>query len=131
MWEVRDRALDFRLDQGQAEIVGWIVRAHNDGDLNALPDAPIPLGGVAEVDVRPLAALLKLADALHTDYRRVSRQVTEMGGRRAEESPKSRFRLSVRGWRFDGTSVTLMSIINFHAFGTPDYRYGVNVAIGR
>jgi len=100
MWEVRSRAVTFGLDDGQAEVVGWIVRAHNDGDLEALPDGPVPLG-VAEVSLRPLAALFKLADALHTDYRRVSRQVVELGGRQAEDNPKTRFRLRVRGWRFD------------------------------
>jgi len=100
MWEVRSRALTFGLDDGQAEVVGWIVRAHNDGDLEALPAGPVPLG-VAEVSLRPLAALFKLADALHTDYRRVSRQVVELGGKQAEDNPKTRFRLRVRGWVFD------------------------------
>jgi HEAT repeat protein len=60
----------------------------------------VPLG-VAEVSLRPLAALFKLADALHTDYRRVSRQVVELGGKQAEDNPKTRFRLRVRGWVFD------------------------------
>ncbi|HUT18963.1 MAG TPA: HEAT repeat domain-containing protein [Anaerolineae bacterium] len=100
MWEVRSRAIAFGLDQGQAEVVGWVVRAHNDGDLQALPPEPIPLGTI-EVDLRPLAAQFKLADALHTDWRRVSRQVAEFGGRRADDNPKTRFRLRVRGWRFD------------------------------
>jgi len=100
MWEVRDRAVTFGLDDGQAEVVGWIVRAHNDGDLEALPAGPEPLG-VAEVSLRPLAALFKLADALHTDYRRVSRQVAELGDKQAEDNPKTRFRLRVRGWVFD------------------------------
>jgi len=36
MWEVRSRAMTFGLDQGQAEVVGWIVRAHNDGDLEVV-----------------------------------------------------------------------------------------------
>ena len=100
MWEVRDRAVTFGLDDGQAEVVGWIARAHNDGDLEVLPAGPVPLG-VAEVNLRPLAALFKLADALHTDYRRVSRQVVELGGKQAEDNPKTRFRLRVRGWVFD------------------------------
>jgi hypothetical protein len=101
MWEVRSRAETFGLDQGQAEVVGWVVRAHNDGDLEALPAEPVPVRGIAEVYVRPVAALFKLADALHTDYRRVSRQVVEAEGRRGEDNPKTRFRLRVRGWRFD------------------------------
>jgi hypothetical protein len=100
MHEVRERAMTFGLDQGQAEVVGWIVRAHNDGNLEALPARPYPLGSTA-VRVRPLAALLKLTDVLHTDYHRVSRQVVEFGGQRAEDNPKTRFRLCVRGWEFD------------------------------
>jgi HEAT repeat protein len=100
MWEIRDRPAAFGLDQGQAIAVGWIVWAHNKGDLEALPVEPVSLG-VADVDVRPLAALFKLADALHTGYRRVSRQVVEFGGKRAEDNPKTRFRLQVTGWRFD------------------------------
>jgi len=100
MWEVRSRAESFGLDQGQAEVVGWIVRAHNDGKLDELPAYPVPLGTV-EVNPRPLAALFKLADALHTDYRRVSPQITEFGGKDAHDNPKTLFRLRVRGWRFD------------------------------
>ena len=100
MWEVRGRAMTFGLDQGQAEVMGWIVRAHNDGDLEALPSESVPLG-TAEVKLRPLAALFKQADALHTDYRRVSPQVIEFGGKRAEDDPKIRFRTCIRGWRFD------------------------------
>jgi len=100
MWEIRDRPADFGLDRGQAIAVGWIVRAHNDGNLEALPQEPVSLG-VAEVNVRPLAALFKLADALHTDYRRVSRQVVELGDEQAEDNPKTHFRMLVTGWRFD------------------------------
>jgi len=37
----------------------------------------------------------------------------------------------VRVWHFDGTSVTSSPGRDFYAFTTPDYRYGVNVAIGR
>ncbi len=110
MWEVRGRAQDFGLDQGQAEVVGWIVRAHNDGNLEALPDKPVPLGPL-QVSVRPLAALFKLADALHTDYRRVSPQVIGLEDRRTEDSPKTRFRLLVRGWIFaDEDQVQLYAV---------------------
>lgn len=100
MYELRGRSSTFGLDNGQAVVIGWIVRAHNDGDLVALPSQPIPLG-TAEVNVRQLAALFKLADSLHTDYSRVSRQVVEFGGRLAEGDPKTCFRLRVTGWRFD------------------------------
>ena len=110
MWEVRSRAEIFGLNQGQAEIVGWIARAHNDGNLNALPPTPVPIGS-AEVNLRPLAALFKLADALHTDFRRVSLQVVEFGGKHAEDNPKTRFRLRVRGWRFDeGGGIELYAV---------------------
>jgi hypothetical protein len=100
MREVRARAQDFGLDQGQAEVVGWIVQAHNDGNLEALPSTPRFLG-IAEVDVRTLAALLKLADMLHTEYTRVSRQVVDFAGARGEDNPKTLFRLRVRGWGYD------------------------------
>ncbi len=99
MWEVRNRAGVFGLDQGQAEVVGWIVRAHNDGKLDELPTDPIPLG-TREVNPRPLAALFKLADALHTDYHRVSPQTTGLGGKDAQDNPKTLYRMRVRGWRF-------------------------------
>ena len=96
MWEVRQRAGEYGLSQAQAEIVGWIVHAHNDGDLQALPQHPVAIGS-REVQVRALAVLLKLADALHTDESRVPRQVVAFGGRRPEEDPKTLFRLRVRG----------------------------------
>ena len=100
MREVRTRAQDFGLDEGQAEVVGWIVCAHNDGNLEALPPTPRFLG-TAEVDVRALAALFKLADMLHTEYTRVSRQVVDFAGARGEDNPKTLFRLRVRGWGYD------------------------------
>lgn len=100
MREVRTRAQDFGLDQGQAEVVGWIVQAHNDGNLEALPPTPRFLGTV-EVDVRTLAALFKLADMLHTEYTRVSPQVVDFAGARGEDNPKTLFRLRVRGWGYD------------------------------
>jgi len=37
----------------------------------------------------------------------------------------------VRGWRFDGASVSLIPYLDFYAFRCPDYRCGVNAAIGR
>ncbi len=100
MREVRERAAAFGLDVGQAEVIAWIIGPHSSGNLEELPEKPVPLG-TAEVDVRRLAALFKLADLLHTDYRRVSQQVVEFGGKLAEENPKTRFRLCMRGWRFD------------------------------
>ena len=110
MLEIRDRAIEFGLDQGKAEVVGRIVRAHNDGNIQALPAGPSPIGHL-EVDVRPLAAILKLADALHTDYRRVSPQISGFGGTSAEDNPKTRFRLRVRGWVFDDRGRILITAV--------------------
>jgi HEAT repeat protein len=110
MREVRTRAQDFGLDQGQAEVVGWIVQAHNDGNLEALPPTPRFLG-TAEVDVRTLAALFKLADMLHTEYTRVSRQVIDFGGARGEDNPKTLFRLRVRGWGYDPQGRILLQAV--------------------
>jgi len=56
--------------------------------------------GVAEVTVRPLAALFKLADALHTDYRRVSLQVVEIDGKHAS-TIQDPLPALVTGWHFD------------------------------
>jgi HEAT repeat protein len=99
MHEVRGRALAFGLDEAQAKIVGWLIGAHNNGRLDDLPTGPVP-AGAAEVRVRPLAALFKLADALHTDRSRVPLQVVEMGGRHPTDG-KTRFRLCLDGWVFD------------------------------
>jgi HEAT repeat protein/DNA-binding MarR family transcriptional regulator len=110
MREIRTRAQDFGLDEGQAEVVGWIVRVHNDGDLEALPPTPRFLG-TAEVDVRTLAALFKLADMLHTEYTRVSRQVVDFGGAWGEDNPKTLFRLRVRGWGFDPQERLLLQAV--------------------
>jgi len=100
MTELRTRAKDFGLDDTEAEVIGWVVRPHNDGNFDELPERPIPIGTI-DVNVRQLAAIFKLADALHTDLSRVSRQVTAMGGRRPEDNPKTLFRMRIRGWRFD------------------------------
>jgi|GEM_PF-1574656 len=37
----------------------------------------------------------------------------------------------VRGWRFDGSQVTVMPGIDFYAFDTASFRYGANVAVGQ
>jgi hypothetical protein len=110
MREVRARAQDFGLDQGQAEVVGWIVQAHNDGNLEALPPTPRFLGTV-EVDVRTMAALFKLADMLHTEYTRVSPQVVDFAGARGEDNPKTLFRLRVRGWGYDPQGRILLQAV--------------------
>jgi HEAT repeat protein len=110
MREVRARAQDFGLDEGQAEVVGWIVQAHNDGNLEALPPTPRFLG-TAEVDMRTLAALFKLADMLHTEYMRVSRQVVDFGGARGEDNPKTLFRLRVRGWGYNSPECILIQAV--------------------
>jgi HEAT repeat protein len=100
MWEVYSRAMEFGLNEGQAEMVKWVVRAHNDGDLEALPPGWDP-SGTTKVGLRPLAALFKLADVLQIDRRRISRQVVKLGGKRADDNPKTCFWLRVQGWHLN------------------------------
>jgi hypothetical protein len=36
----------------------------------------------------------------------------------------------VKGWRYESSQVTLIPGLDFSAFNQPDYRFGVNLAIG-
>jgi HEAT repeat protein len=123
MGEVCQRSQDFGLDTGQAEAVGWLVYAHNDKRLDALPAGPFSVRGSLQTNLRPLAALLCLADTLHCDASRVSPQVIKMLGPAAENHPVTLFRQLVRGWVFDemgriviqATARHLTDIDIFHA----------------
>ena len=100
MWEVRRRAINFGLDEGIAEIIGWIIGVHNESNLSLLPYGSLPVGAY-EVNIRLLSAIFKLADILHTDYQRISLQVVEFNNARFSDNPKTLFRYRIRGWRFD------------------------------
>ncbi len=91
--EIRFHFDEYGLDVGQSDLVGWIIRVHDHGSFDLdLPEDPVVIGSV-ELKIRPLAALFKLADLLHADYRRVrNSQVI---------SPKERARFCIRGWKFD------------------------------
>jgi len=93
---------DYGLDPGQADIVRWIIRVHDHGSFDMdLPAEPLVIG-TAEVDIKPLAAIFKLADILHADYRRSNDpHPTEA---------KERARICIRGWRYDNEGR-----IEFHA----------------
>jgi HEAT repeat protein len=97
---VREEPKLFGLEKAQATAVAWIIQAHNDGNLEALPSGSIHVG-VNDVDVRRLAALFKVADALDTYYRRVPNQSVGSIGKQTENDPKTRFRSMVMGWGFD------------------------------
>ncbi|MFC1712874.1 HEAT repeat domain-containing protein [Candidatus Poribacteria bacterium] len=85
---------DYDLDRGQADVVRWIIRMHDHGDFRYdLPPDPLPIGGGIDVYIKPLAALFRLADILHADYRRVV-------SARPEEA-KERARVCIRGWKYD------------------------------
>jgi len=91
--EIRFHFNKYGLDAGQADLVGWIIKVHDHGDFDFdLPEDPVVVGSV-ELRIRPLAALFKLADLLHADYRRVDNPKTI--------SPKDRARFCIRGWKFD------------------------------
>jgi hypothetical protein len=58
------------LDEKEALIIAYIVKGHTLSDLGELPEKK-GLGIGQAVTIRPLAALLRLADELDMDYRRV------------------------------------------------------------
>ncbi len=103
---------DYGLDPGQAGIVRWIIRVHDHGSFDMdLPADPLVIG-TAEVDIKPLAAIFKLADILHADYRRSNDpHPTEA---------KKRARICIHGWTYDADGK-----IRFHAvpekFSDPDH----------
>lgn len=57
-----------------------------------MPEDPIVIGAL-ELNIKPLAALFKLADILHADYRRVDNAKAV--------NPKERARHCIRGWKYD------------------------------
>ncbi|MGB9596180.1 MAG: HD domain-containing protein, partial [Candidatus Poribacteria bacterium] len=91
--EIRIHFNEYGLDAGQSDLVGWVIKVHDHGDFDFdLPEDPVVIGSV-EIKIRPLAALFKLADLLHADYRRVNSSEII--------SPKERARFCIRGWKFD------------------------------
>jgi hypothetical protein len=90
---IRQRPGDFGLSQHQADIVGMLVGPHNNGNLKHLPVAGWALDPFGTIDIRRLAALLRLADMLHI-AERVSNQVLS----NIDESNKTMFRRCVSGW---------------------------------
>ena len=66
-----------------------------------MPDGPFSVRGPRQTNLRPLAALLCLADILHCDASRVSPQVISMLGLAEQNHPTTLFRQLVRGWVFD------------------------------
>jgi predicted phage tail protein len=99
--ELRERASIYGLTHSQAEAISWVVLPHNDKSLDAVPMQPYPVGGAQEADLRPLAALLALADTLHCDESRIGAQASGIAGLDPEADPKTLFRLRGRGWRYD------------------------------
>ncbi|PKK81916.1 MAG: hypothetical protein CVT49_16410 [candidate division Zixibacteria bacterium HGW-Zixibacteria-1] len=68
-----------QLDEKEAKIIASIVMGQTLPDLCELPEKKsIGIGEV--ISIRPLAALLKLADALDTDYRRMPDIVKTLSG---------------------------------------------------
>ena len=91
--EVRVNPENYNLDLAAADIAGWIIKVHDHGDFHYdLPVKPRAFG-MDEVDIRTLAAVFRLADILHADYRRVS-DVHPTGA-------KERARMCIRGWIYD------------------------------
>lgn len=72
MCYIRKLAEEYGLTRGQATAVGWVVSAHNTGNLDQLPpeDELTAVSNYGGVNVRKLASIFKLADMLHTDETR-------------------------------------------------------------
>ena len=82
------------LDEKEALIIAYIVKGHTLADLSELPEKK-GLGIGEAVSIRPLAALLRLADELDMDYRRVPDIVKRLSG--IPNSPKWSVRESIDG----------------------------------
>lgn len=91
--EIRIHFSKYGLDAGEADIIGWIIKVHDHGDFSFdLPEDPIVIGAL-ELNIKPLAALFRLADILHADYRRIDSAKAI--------NPKDRARYCIRGWKYD------------------------------
>jgi hypothetical protein len=87
--EIRIHFSKYGLDAGEADIIGWIIKVHDHGDFSFdLPEDPIVIGAL-ELNIKPLAALFRLADILHADYRRIDSAKAI--------NPKDRARYCIRG----------------------------------
>lgn len=82
------------LDEKEALIIAYVVKGHTLSDLGELPEKKA-LGVGGAVSVRPLAALLRLADELDMDYRRVPDIVKRLSG--IPSTPKWTVRESIDG----------------------------------
>ncbi|MCX6376226.1 MAG: hypothetical protein NTU88_09395, partial [Armatimonadetes bacterium] len=94
---IRARPDAFGLSQHEADVVGMIVGPHDDGDLSTLSPNGWPLSPHGLIDVRKLAALLRLADILHIAGR-VSPQVVDSSQVTGKTRAKTLFRELVADW---------------------------------
>ena len=95
---IRDLAEEYGLTRGQATAVGWVVAAHNTGNLDQLPpeSEPTAVGIYGGVNARKLASIFKLADMLHTDETRTFHgDADELHGIPRQ---KALARRSITGW---------------------------------
>jgi len=69
----------FRLDEKEALAVAYIIKGHTLTDLSSLPEKK-GVGTGPAIEIRPLAAVLRLADELDIDYNRVPDIVKQLSG---------------------------------------------------
>lgn len=94
------RTLFFSGDGGMAEVVSYIISAHDDGLIDKdIPNHEYPLGSPPGLKLRCLAALFRLADMLDTDYTRASYIQKLMS--KKDISDIYTAREAIRGWKFN------------------------------
>lgn len=87
-------SIEFGLDEKEALIIAYIVKGHGLLDISELPDKK-GLGYGEAIDIRKLAAILRLADDLDIEYGRVPNIVKEISGIKPNE--KWNIRASIDG----------------------------------
>lgn len=89
------------LDEKESLIIAYVVKGHTIIDLSELPEKK-GLGIGKAIYIRPLAALLRLADELDMDYTRVPLIVKEISG--IPTSPKWNVRENIDGLEINNST---------------------------
>ena len=86
----------FHLDDHTAKAVSEVVRVHGGGNLSSISDEAFSIS-LKEVNLREIAALFSLADALDCDEMRVQKETSDEAASKALENMVTLFRIRNSG----------------------------------
>jgi hypothetical protein len=103
--------LEFNLDQSMAEAISYLIKVHDNGDLNRIPENEFVIGSPPGMFLRSLEAIFRLSDMLDLTYKRCPEVIERTQGE-VSQSVETLWRATqiIRGWKFDTKKIVLQVI---------------------